>query len=149
VTHRISKQILHCKRNLFRDYRNCQRNFRDLVHAGVEDGQRPAAESAECQNTPSPIAGVCNGQVWNAPSIPRKMPEASSTCLFQTDTMPWPQRGLGAVGEWKHLVGRAPCRVTALRLLAFFITQSRKGAKKCQPNPSFSKTISGMMHLSP
>ena len=87
----------------------------------------------------SPLAGVCNGQVWNAPSIPQKMLGASSTCPLQTDTKPWSRSGLGVVGEGDWSVGRASRCDIALRLHAFFYhakPQRRKGAKKGQPNSS-------------
>jgi hypothetical protein len=79
---------------------------------------------------PSPLAGVCNGQVRNAPSIPQKMLGASSTCPLQTDTKPWPRSGLGGVGEGDWLIGQASRSAIALRPVHFFITQRRKGAKK-------------------
>ena len=85
------------------------------------------------KHAPSPLAGVCNGQVWNAPSIPQKMLGASSTCPLQTDTKPWSRSGLGVVGEGGWSVGRASRCGIALRLRAFFYhakSQSRKVAKK-------------------
>ena len=82
------------------------------------------------KHAPSPLAGVCNGRVWNAPSIPQKMLGASSTCTLQTDTKPWSRSGLGEVGEGDWSVGRASRWAIALRPVHFFITQSRKAAKK-------------------
>jgi hypothetical protein len=75
---------------------------------------------------PSPLAGVCNGQVWNAPSIPQKMLGASSTCPLQTDTKPWSRSGLGGVGAGDWSIGRASRWAIALRPVHFL---SRKGAK--------------------
>jgi hypothetical protein len=81
------------------------------------------------KHAPSPLAGVCNGRVWNAPSIPQKMLGASSTCPLQTDTKPWSRSGLGEVGEGDWSVGRASRCGIALPLRTFFYhakPQSRK-----------------------
>jgi hypothetical protein len=101
------------------------------------------------KHAPSPLAGVCNGRVWNAPSIPQKMLGASSTCPLQTDTKPWSRSGLGEVGEGDWSVGRASRCGIALRLRVFLSRKAAKARRRCWPEPSYCKAISGMTHLSP